>query len=177
MTLTITNIMSAIKRHLSIIGKRLYGKDGKNLFADITLSSAEDTEILKQYITHSAQDVESVLKQFITESTYTDTTITMDITNTRGDSDFETRTQAMVETYTVLNTTGEYLSMVHPDLAQKYFRDAQQRMESLIGYVYYKKPPTETTSQSGGTTQPPITGEQDPNIGEHTTDPAEQITP
>jgi hypothetical protein len=69
MTITISTVISAIKRHLSIIGKRLYNKEGKNMFSDITLSSAEDTQILTQYITTSAQNVEALLKQFITAST------------------------------------------------------------------------------------------------------------
>lgn len=151
MTITIDTVISAIKRHLSIIGKRLYSKDGKNMFSDITLSSAEDKNILTQYITASAQDVESVLKQFITASTYSSSAVSMTITNTRGDSDFETRTQSLAESYVTLNSIGEYLSMVHPDLAAKYQRDARQRIESLVEYVFYKKPPTATASQTSGT--------------------------
>ena len=141
MTLTITTIIAAIKRHLSIIGKRLYSKEGKNMFSDITLSSAEDTQILTQYINASAQDIEAALKQFITASTYS-TTISMTIANTRGDADFDARVQALSESYVTLNSVGEYLSMVHPDIAQKYHADARQRLESLIAYVFYKKPPT-----------------------------------
>lgn len=141
MTLTVSTIISAIKRHLSIIGKRLYNKDGKNMFSDITLSSAEDTQILTQYIHAAAQDVEAVLKQLITASTY-GATISMTIQNTRGDSDFETRTKDFVESYVTLTAVGEYLSMMHPDIAQKYQRDAKQRLEMLIAYVFYKKPPT-----------------------------------
>ena len=142
MTITIATVISAIKRHLSIIGKRLYNKDGKNMFSDITLSSAEDTQILTQYITASAQDVEAVLKQFITASTYNSTSISITIANTRGDADFQTRVQDLTDSYVRLNAIGEYLSMVHPDLAQKYYADAKQRMEALVEYVVYKKPPT-----------------------------------
>ena len=112
------------------------------MFSDITLSSAEDTEILKQYINASAQDIEAVLKQFITDSTYNGTTIVMTIQNTRGDSDFETRVKDLSESYITLNAVGEYLSMLHPDLAQKYYRDAKQRIEMLVSYVYHKNPPT-----------------------------------
>ena len=144
MTFTITTLISAIKRHLSIIGKRLYSKDGKNMFPDITLSSAEDAQILTQYINASAQDIESVLKQFITSSVYGNT-IAITIQNTRGDDDFETRTQAMAESYITLNSVGEYLSMMHPDIAQKYQRDAQQRLQSLVAYVYSKKSPITST--------------------------------
>jgi hypothetical protein len=145
MTFTVTTLISAIKRHLSIIGKRLYNKEGKNMFSDITLSSAEDTQILTQYINASAQDIESVLKQFITDSTY-GATISITITNTRGDSDFETRTKDLAESYITLNSVGEYLSMLHPDIAQKYQRDAQQRLQSLVAYVFYKNAPTSSGS-------------------------------
>jgi hypothetical protein len=143
-TLTINTIISAVKRHLSIIGKRLYTKDGRNMFSDITLSSAEDTQILTQYINGSAQDTEAALKQFITSSSY-GPVISMDIQNTRGDSDFDNRVQDLSQSYVTLNTVGEYLSMLHPDLAQKYQADARQRMDALMIYVFYKNPPTKTT--------------------------------
>ena len=142
MTITISTVISAIKRHLSIIGKRLYNKEGKNMFSDITLSSAEDTQILTQYINASAQDIEAVLKQFITASTYSATTISMTITNTRGDSDFQTRVQALSDSYVTLNSVGEYMAMVHPDLAEKYHADARQRIQALASYVFYKQPPS-----------------------------------
>jgi hypothetical protein len=66
----------------------------------------------------------------------------MTITNTRGDSDFDTRVKDLAESYVTLNSVGEYLAMAHPDLAQKYRSDARQRIESLVSYVFYKKPPT-----------------------------------
>jgi hypothetical protein len=115
------------------------------MFSDITLSSAESEPILTQYINASVHDIEAALKQFITSCTYS-TNFTITIDNTRGDDDFGARTQALSESYVTLNTTGEYLSMTHPDIAQKYYRDAQQRMESLIAYVYYKKPPIAQSS-------------------------------
>ena len=150
MDFTISTIVSAAKRHLSIIGKRLYQKDGKNMFADITLSSVEDP-ILTQYINASAQDVEAFLKQLVTASTYSSTTITITIANSRGDSDFATRTQALAESFITLNTVGEYLSMVHPDISQKYLADARKRMEALVSYVFYKKPPTATGDPTAAT--------------------------
>lgn len=148
MTITIATVISAIKRHLSLIGKRLYTKDGKNMFSDITLSSAEEAPILTQYITTSAQNVEAMLKQFVTASNYTNPAkIEMTIANTRGDDDFQTRVADLIDSYVRLNTTSEYLSMVHPDLAKKYQDDALQRMEALVEYVIYKTPPAKPTYQ------------------------------
>lgn len=143
MILTVATIISATKRHFSIIGKRLYTKEGKNLFSDITLSSAEDTQILTQYINASAQDIEAMLKNFITSSTY-GPTISMTVTNTRGDSDFQDRVQALSESYVTLNTVGEYLNMVHPELSEKYHADARDRMQALVMYVVHKKAPAQS---------------------------------
>lgn len=148
-TITKSNIVSAVKQHLSSIGKRLYDKEGKNMFSNITLSSAEDS-LLNQYIESSVQDVEAVLKQFISASSYS-TSITLTISNTRGDSDFETRTTDLIKSYATLNSVAEYLSMFHPDIASKYQRDAQQRMEMLVAYVFYKKP---IVNEVSGVTDP-----------------------
>lgn len=146
MTFTISDIIAAAKRHFSIIGKRLYSKDGHNMFADITLSSAEDTEILTQYITTSAHDIEAALSPLISATTISTSSISMTIANTRGDADFQTRAQDMVKSYLTLNTVGEYLAMLHPDIAQKYHQDAIQRLQALVAYVFYKKPPTAATA-------------------------------
>ena len=161
MTITTSEVISAIKRHLSIIGKRLYTKDGKNLFSNITLSSVEDKPILKQYIYSSAQDIEAVLKQFVTASSYVEgggtalnpvnPHIEMTISNTRGDSDFDTRVKDLSVSYITLNSVGEYLSMVHPEIAQKYQRDARQKIEALVSYVFYKNPPTATADPLAAT--------------------------
>lgn len=140
MTLTVTSIISNIQRHLSVIGKRLYSKEGKNLFSNITLSSAE-TDILKLYVIDAAQDVEAALKQFITACSISGTDITINIANTRGDSDFDTRTKDMTESYIVTKAIEGYLSMVHSELSAKYTVEARNRMEALLVYVYYKKPP------------------------------------
>ena len=142
MTLHISSLMSAVKRHLSIIGKRLYNKEGKNLFSDITLSSAEDTQILTQYIHASAEDVEAACRQFVTSFALTGPDVVIELTNTRASLDFPSRCEELVTSYIVLNTVGEYLSMMHPDLARKYHDNAAQRMEALLVYVIYKNPPT-----------------------------------
>lgn len=142
MTITFVTLKSAIKRHLSIIGKRLYTKEGKNLFSDITVSSAEDP-IFEQYIAAAAQNVESLLSQLVTSYSYTSgTKIEITLTNTRGDSNFDTRCGELITTYVTLYSVGEYLAMVHPELAENYIRQSQATAQSLVAYAFYKKPPT-----------------------------------
>lgn len=143
MTLGIRNtLMPDIKRHLSIIGKRLYTKEGKNLFSDITLSSAEDYQIIQQYVYAAAQDVEAICRPLVSSFTLSGDDVVIVLANSRGASDFESRTTELVKSFIELYTVGEYLAMVHPDIAQKYHADARQRMESLVEYVFFKTPPT-----------------------------------
>ena len=141
MTFTVSNLISAIKRHLSIIGKRLYSKDGKNMFSDITLSSAEDTQILTQYIKDAIHDIEALLKPLITSTSELDGTFTIAITNTRGDQDFQNRVEDMQKSYIILSVTASYLSMLHPEHAEKYHNEAQQAMTALVQYAFYKSEP------------------------------------
>jgi len=145
MTITFTTIKQAIKRHLSIIGKRLYDKEGKNLFSNITVSSAEDP-IFEQYIAAGAQNVEALLRQLLTSYSITASSITMTLTNTRGMADFDTRSGDMITTYITLFSVGEYLGMAHPELAAKYQTDATNAMQSLLAYAFHKEPPTAATA-------------------------------
>jgi hypothetical protein len=144
MTISFNTLKQAIKRHLSIIGKRMYDKEGKNLFTNITVSTAEDP-IFEQYITAGAQNIESMLRQLVTSYSVTSSTITIVLKNTRGTSDFDTRCGEMITTYITLFAVGEYLAMVHPELAEKYREDMSGAIQSILQYAYYKEPPSQAS--------------------------------
>lgn len=135
-TISLSGVDSKIKRHLSVIGKRLYNKEGKNLFSDITLSS-ESQGILTHYIDAAAQNIAGALSQFVTS--YSNSSIT--VVDGRWDTNMATAVQNACQSYALLFAVGEYLAMTHPDLAQKYQRDAQGMMNTIITTAYYKKPP------------------------------------
>lgn len=140
MTISYSTIKDAVKRHLSIIGKRLYDKEGKNLFSNITVSTAEDT-IFSQYIASGAQQIEATMRQMVENFVSAGGTIVLVLKNARGTLDFDSRCQEIVTSYLTYYSVGEYLAMTHPDLAEKYNRDAVQMMQSLVAYAYHKEPP------------------------------------
>ena len=135
-TIDISNIDGDIKRHLSVIGKRLYDKEGKNLFSNITVSSAEPS-IFTQYISAAAQNISGALAQFVTS--YTDTTINVD--GTRWNTALVTSVTNAAKSYAVFFSVGEYLAMTHPELAEKYYRDANGMMQTIMTLAYHKNPP------------------------------------
>lgn len=139
-TLTFSNLKSLVKKHLSIIGKRMYDKDGKNMFSNITVSSAEDP-IFEQYIVEAAQNVEAILRQFVTSFSSSSTQVSLTLVSPRGITNFETRCGEIIQSYIVTYSVAEYLSMTHPDFAAKYMRQRDANMESLVAYAFSKEAP------------------------------------
>ena len=136
-TISLADVSGNIKKHLSLIGKRLHTKDGKNIFSDITVSSAE-SGLFDHYIHAAAQNIAGAIAQFVTS--YTDDTITVD--DSRWNEQVSNAVASAVKSYALLFSVGEYLSMTHPELAEKYYRDAQGMMNTVITTAYHKDPPT-----------------------------------
>jgi hypothetical protein len=141
LTISLENLNADIQRHLSIIGKRLYDKNGKNIFSNITLSSIEPP-ILTQYVSAAAQNVAGAIAQFVTS--YSNTSITID--NSRWDTSVSTALSNAIRSYAVLFCVGEYLAMAHPELSDKYYHDAQLMMNTIVSTAFYKKPPSSSAS-------------------------------
>lgn len=153
MALSTQVLIAAVKRHLSTIGKRARDKEGKNIFSDITLSSAEDSQLLAQYIRASVHDIEAMLKPLVTSTTeQSGGVFTITVVNNRGDIDFNSRVEDMETSYIVLNVAASYLSMLHPDYAEKYHNDAQQAMADLIKYAFHKDAPSASSSSYSNVT-------------------------
>lgn len=70
-TIGYADIKSKVKKHFSIIGKRLSDKQGNILFTGVTLSSTEE-DILKQYVKDAAETFVSSFSPLI--AGYTDNT-------------------------------------------------------------------------------------------------------
>lgn len=136
-TIPLDGVKPKIKKHLSIIGKRLYDKEGKNLFSNITVSSAEDG-IFDHYVSAAAQNIAGALAQFVTS--YSDTSIK--VNDARWNTTLPPALVNAAQSYALLFSVGEYLAMTHPELAEKYYRDAQGMMNTVIATAYHKEPPS-----------------------------------
>lgn len=144
MTLSFTTLKSDIQRHLSVIGKRQHTKEGVNLFAGITVSS-EERPIFDQYIKGGAETVESMLRPLVTAFSISSDNITLTLTNSRGNSDFDDRCKEIVSSFIVAYTLNEYLGMNYPELAKKYQGETANYMQSLLLYAFHKEKPAVST--------------------------------
>ena len=157
MTLTFSTLKSDIQRHLSVIGKRQYNKDGQNMFANITVSS-EERPIFDHYIMGAAETVEGMLRPLVTAfSVSSGTSITLTLTNSRGAANFDDRCKEFVTSFIIAYTLNEYLGMNYPDLAKKYQDEATNYMQSLMLYAFEKEAPTASSSSYANVTGTVIT--------------------
>lgn len=145
MTISFNTIKSEVQRHLSVIGKRMYDKEGRNMFTNVTVSS-DERPIFDQYIKEAAQAIEGALRQLVTAFNIGASDFTLTLTNSRGSQDFDTRCKELVTSFIVSYTLEEYLGMTHPELSRKYQGEMQNDMESLMAYALHKNEPSHSTA-------------------------------
>lgn len=152
-TIGYADIKSKVKKHFSIIGKRLSDKQGNILFTGVTLSSTEE-DILKQYVKDAAETFVSSFPPLI--AGYTDNTDDVVFTYHRNRVS-EGKANAfcsLFKSYVVDYVAYSVLSMTYADSARKYADDMTNHVNSALKLIFQKDAPT-----SGSKTMEDMTGE------------------
>lgn len=152
-TIGYDDIKSKVKKHFSIIGKRLSDKQGNILFTGVTLSSTEE-DILKQYVKNAAETFVSSFSPLI--DSYTDNTDDVVFTYQRNRVS-EGKANAfcsLFKSYVVDYVAYSVLSMTYADSARKYADDMTNHVISALKLIFQKNAPT-----SGSKTMEDMTGE------------------
>lgn len=152
-TIGYADIKSKVKKHFSIIGKRLSDKQGNILFTGVTLSSTEE-DILKQYVKDAAETFVSSFSPLI--DSYTDNTDDVVFTYQRNRVS-EGKANAfcsLFKSYVVDYVAYSVLSMTYADSARKYADDMTNHVISALKLIFQKDAPT-----SGSKTMEDMTGE------------------
>ncbi len=152
-TIGYADIKSKVKKHFSIIGKRLSDKQGNILFTGVTLSSTEE-DILKQYVKDAAETFVGNFAPLI--AGYTDNTDDVAFTYQRNRVS-ESKANAfcsLFKSYVVDYVAYSVLSMTYADSARKYADDMTNHVSSALKLIFQKDAPT-----SGSKTMEDMTGE------------------
>lgn len=152
-TIGYADIKSKVKKHFSIIGKRLSDKQGNILFTGVTLSSTEE-DILKQYVKNAAETFVSSFSPLI--DSYTDNTDDVVFTYQRNRVS-EGKANAfcsLFKSYVVDYVAYSVLSMTYADSARKYADDMTNHVNSALKLIFQKDAPA-----SGSKTMEDMTGE------------------
>lgn len=152
-TIGYADIKSKVKKHFSIIGKRLSDKQGNILFTGVTLSSTEE-DILKQYVKNAAETFVSSFSPLI--DSYTDNTDDVAFTYQRNRVS-EGKANAfcsLFKSYVVDYVAYSVLSMTYADFSRKYAEDMANHVNSALKLIFQKDAPA-----SGSKTMEDMTGE------------------
>ena len=146
-TIDWSHVKNAVKKHLSIMGKRQKNPEGNTAFAGITLSSAEE-DVMKQYINAAVETFVGEMAQLVTYYDSGDF-LTFKISNSRW-AGTETSVTVPFEGnligYVVAYVANAVLGMNYPDLAKKYESDMTNHLNAAIKLVFVKTEP----ANSGG---------------------------
>lgn len=152
-TIGYADIKSKVKKHFSIIGKRLSDKQGNILFTGVTLSSTEE-DILKQYVKNAAETFVSSFSPLI--DSYTDNTddVVFTYQRNRVSEGKANAFSSLFKSYVVDYVAYSVLSMTYADSARKYADDMTSHVNSALKLIFQKDAPT-----SGSKTMEDMTGE------------------
>lgn len=152
-TIGYADIKGKVKKHFSIIGKRLSDKQGNILFTGVTLSSTEE-DILKQYVKDAAEIFVSSFSPLI--AGYTDNTddVTFTYQRNRVSEGKANAFCSLFKSYVVDYVAYSVLSMTYADSARKYADDMSNHVNSALKLIFQKDAPA---SVSGNLTD--MTGE------------------
>lgn len=152
-TIGYADIKSKVKKHFSIIGKRLSDKQGNILFTGVTLSSTEE-DILKQYVKDAAETFVGNFSPLI--AGYTDNTddVVFIYQRNRVSEGKANAFCSLFKSYVVDYVAYSVLSMTYADSARKYADDMTNHVNSALKLIFQKDAPT-----SGSKTMEDMTGE------------------
>lgn len=152
-TIGYADIKSKVKKHFSIIGKRLSDKQGNILFTGVTLSSTEE-DILKQYVKDAAETFVSSFSPLIAGYTDNSDDVVFTYQRNRVSEGKANAFCSLFKSYVVDYVAYSVLSMTYADSARKYADDMTNHVVSALKLIFQKDAPT-----SGSKTMEDMTGE------------------
>lgn len=152
-TIGYADIKSKVKKHFSIIGKRLSDKQGNILFTGVTLSSTEE-DILKQYVKDAAETFVSSFSPLIAGYTDNSDDVVFTYQRNRVSEGKASAFCSLFKSYVVDYVAYSVLSMTYADSARKYADDMTNHVVSALKLIFQKDAPT-----SGSKTMEDMTGE------------------
>lgn len=152
-TVDTSHLDAAVRRQLSVIGKRAVRKDGDSSFSVITPSSAE-VDTLHDYYLDAVTLVNTSAQYFVTASTSPNaagTSAVGEITltfPTNHNNQMNTTITVAFTTFLVAYAVYAWLSIVEPSLVERYKAAMREKLEALVLLIFHKTPPNQGYTDS-----------------------------
>lgn len=171
-SVTYSELISKIKVHLAIIGKRAKDRDGNSVYEDLTTSTTEDAKVWADLVDLGAEALVSTIDQVAGGYSESGDTLTFKLMSDRwadkvsGRYDERDLTNALhqaVFKYLWMYAVGQYLSIIRPTTdpqgvppyAATYSSGCEQSLSTILSLAYLKRTPESDTDKDYSS----ITGE------------------
>lgn len=142
-TLQFSTLAEAVNRSLAITAKRLRNADGKSVYDDITLSTAEQP-LLYDYFREAIVLLNTTTQHFITDTLFSDEmetpSVTLTFPNNHNNAMNTTITVALTS-FCVAYAVYAWLSVVNPGIVKRYEEAMQEKLDALVQLIFHKAPP------------------------------------
>lgn len=138
-TVTRADIVTKVRNHLSVIGKRLNQKQGDKNYQNIVLTDSE-TAVLNEYIQGAFACLAAQFPEYISVFTV-GSGVQLEFVSSRFNDYQEYAFEQAVSSYVFSYTIASYLDMVWPELAKKYRQETASYLLAAGSLVTAKTPP------------------------------------
>lgn len=142
-TLQFSTLAEAVNRSLAIVAKRMRNEDGKTVFSDMTLSTAEQP-LLYDYFRDAIVLLNTTTQHFITDTLFSDEmetpSVTLTFPNNHNNAMNTTITVALTS-FCVAYAVYAWLSVVNPAIVKRYEEAMQEKLDALVQLIFHKAPP------------------------------------
>ena len=142
-TLQFSTLAEAVNRSLAIVAKRMRNEDGKTVYDDITLSTAEQP-LLYDYFREAIVLLNTTTQHFITDTLFSDEmetpSVTLTFPNNHNNAMNTTITVALTS-FCVAYAVYAWLSVVNPGIVKRYEEAMQEKLDALVQLIFHKAPP------------------------------------
>lgn len=154
-----STLLSKIKTHLSVIGKRLVGGDGSSLYSKVTTSSAEDTALWLDLIRVGSEQIAAMCRSLCSSYTFANNIISFafkvrrwvrDSSFAEGTGDLTVALENSIYNYLWQFALYRYLSMIFPtstaDSIASYRTSCEEQLVVIKDLLFVKRCPSYSSS-------------------------------
>ncbi len=151
MTIDYSDIIRSVRKRISVLAKRSFGKTGEGMYPIVSFSGEEEETVsgfVSEGVSSGVSSILSGIKGYVTGVG----SIDIEFDSSRRTDDFENAFKDAFVRYVEAYSLNEYLSLVQSPLSQRYQAETTRALEGLRETVFFKGEPDKSSSDYGDIT-------------------------
>lgn len=133
----VNEVFDLMQDQLGMIGKRVKTQTGEPTYSSVTLSSREQP-VVQQFVREAVLSVFALAPERMTDYSEKGRAFYFSVNSGRDNDDLTHSFTGLCRDYILNYCIAQYLSMATPELAKKYFEQANVALSSLKGCLFCK---------------------------------------